>query len=469
MTFDFSKSTILIIGDVMLDKYHIGKVHRISPEAPVPVVKVERSHFTLGGAGNVANNITHLQGNAVLIGLVGKDNDRSILCGLLDKINVRSVLFETEQPTLTKVRVIGEHQQIVRLDFEDVIKLDEYYINQIIVGVNKWLDKVSTIVISDYDKGVCNFDICQYVINAANKKNICVIADPKGRDWERYRGAIIIKPNVKELSYAVGEEIKNEDYEIERYGVEVLKKYNIRHLLVTRSEKGMSLISSDGVSHFPTETKEVFDVSGAGDTVVAVLAVAVASGIDLKTSVQLANKAAGIVVSKMGTAPIEYDELISAYHDDNSKVIDAGRIYRLVNDLRLEKKKIVFTNGCFDILHRGHISYLRAAKKLGDVLIVGLNTDGSIKRLKGDGRPINNQQDRVEMLSALEFVDYVLLFDDDTPAKLIQLIMPDVLVKGGDYMIEGIVGNEFAGEVIVIPFIDEYSTTELINRINHKR
>lgn len=424
---DFTKTIVLVIGDIMLDKYHFGKVRRISPEAPVPVVRVEKSHFAPGGAGNVANNIAHLQGNAVLMGFVGRDNNKTILSELLDKAGIKSILIETEMPTITKVRVIGEHQQIVRLDFEEIAEVGHHYTSKIIANTKKLLDKVNAIIISDYDKGVCSHDICQYVIKSANDNNVCVIIDPKGKNWDRYRGATVVKPNVKELSYVVGKEVANVDSEIEKYGTEVLKEYRVRHLLVTRSEKGMSLISHHSVSHFPTEAKEVFDISGAGDTVVATLAVAIGSGFDLEASARLANKAAGIVVSKMGTAAIEYEELISSHDRDNNKIVDIKRISKLVKDLRLKNKKIVFTNGFFDIIHKGHVSCLKEAKKLGDVLIVGMNSDASVKRLKLPEKPINNEKDRAEVLSALEYVDYICIFEEDTPDDLIQEIMPDVI------------------------------------------
>lgn len=466
---DFSKAKSLIIGDIMLDKYHSGKVSRISPEAPVPVIKVDKSHFAIGGAGNVANNIAHLHGNAVVIGFVGRDNNKSILSNLLDKISVKSILIETEMPTITKVRIIGEHQQIVRLDFEEVVDICQHYSTEIITNVNKWVDKVNSIIISDYDKGVCSLEVCRCVINAANKKNVFVIIDPKGRNWEKYRNATVVKPNIKELSFAVGKEIANEDSEIERCGIEILKKYGLKYLLVTRSGKGMSLISHQEVMHFPTEAKEVFDVSGAGDTVAATLACAVASGLDIIPAVNLANKAAGIVVTKMGTAPIEYDELFeSIKYNGNKKIVSFKRLEKLLLQMRTSGNKIVFTNGCFDILHRGHITYLEEAKKLGDVLIVGLNSDDSIRALKGNGRPINRQDDRAILLSYLQFVDYVVFFEDVTPINLIKTIMPDVLVKGGDYKIHEIVGKEYAKETVVIPLSAGYSTTALIEKILQK-
>lgn len=464
---DFSRATILVIGDVMLDKYHFGTVHRISPEAPVPVVKVERSYSTLGGAGNVVNSIAHLHGNAVLIGFVGRDENKLILSGLLDKINAKSVLIETESPTITKIRLIGEHQQIVRLDFEEIAEIDGRHSAEIMASVMDWIDKVDAVVISDYGKGVCHDEMCQKVIELARERDLLVVVDSKGYDWSKYRNATIIKPNVRELSKVIGREIENEDGDIERCGKEVLKDYGLSHVLVTRSEKGMSLVSDEGITHFPTEAREVFDVSGAGDAVVATLSLALASGIDLKASIDLANKAAGIVVSKMGTAPIEYDELMLAQYGygNNGKIVNIDYIPVLVGKLRQKNKRIVFTNGCFDVLQKDHIVWLREAKTLGDVLIVGLSSDDSGTRLKSSARPLNNQNDRAEIISALGFVDYVVIFDEDTRYRLTECVMPDMLVVAGDCETEEIVGREFAKDVVVIPFVERDSTTGITNQI----
>jgi len=463
---DFSKTTILVIGDVMLDKYHFGSVHRVSPEAPVPVLKVERSYSTLGGAGNVVNSIAHLHGNAVIIGFVGKDENKLVVSDLLDKINVTSLLVETELPTITKLRLVGEHQQIVRLDFEEIAEPNEECLAQIMSHVMDWIDKVDAIVISDYGKGVCDDQVCRKVIEEAMERSLLVVVDSKGSSWSKYRNATIIKPNLKELGKVTGTEIANDDREVERYGKEVLENFGLRHLLVTRSEKGMTLISHGGVSHFSTEAKEVFDVSGAGDAVVATLSLAMASGIDLKSSIALANKAAGVVVSKMGTAPIEYDELMLAQYGytDNTKIVNIDYLPVLVARLRQNNQRIVFTSGHFDVLHKDDIGWLRDAKTLGDVLIVGLNTTSG-EKLNDSGKPISNQDDRAEIISAFGFVDYVTIFDEGALYQLTESIMPDVLALTGIYRRDEIIGAEFAKDVVFLPPVERNSATSFSHQV----
>ncbi len=460
---DFSHCSVLVVGDIILDKYHFGKVRRISPEAPVPVVEVERSTFTLGGAGNVVNNIAHLGGKSYLLGTAGNDANKSILLDLLNKINVEVFLCETNVPTTTKVRVIGEHQQIVRLDFEAAQEIQGDSYQWIRENIDTVIGKVRAVVISDYGKGVCSPELCRYVIERGNRSGIFIAVDPKGRDWTKYTGATVVSPNVKELGEVIGRELPNINQEIETYGIEVLKRYDLKYLLVTRSEKGMTLISYNDITHIPTEAREVFDVSGAGDTVVAMLSTAISNGIDIKSAVKLANKAAGIVVSKVGTTPVKIEELVDSTKNElHGKIVDMEMLLGIIKELNERGDDIVFTNGCFDILHVGHVTYLKEAKRLGDILIVGLNSDASVKKLKGYGRPLNRERDRAEVLAALEFVDYVVVFNEETPYRLIKSIMPKVLVKGGDYAVADIVGREFAGKTVVLPFVEGYSTTAII-------
>ncbi|SNR60774.1 bifunctional D-glycero-beta-D-manno-heptose-7-phosphate kinase/D-glycero-beta-D-manno-heptose 1-phosphate adenylyltransferase HldE [Desulfurobacterium atlanticum] len=466
---DFSNASVLVLGDLMLDKYYFGNVNRISPEAPVPVVKVNREEYTLGGAGNVVNNIINLKAKAYMIGAVGEDSNKSVIKQLLDEKQVKYHLLERDLPTITKIRVVGEHQQIVRIDFEEIKHLEQEEIERVKEYILTLINKVDCLVISDYGKGMVNFELSQFVINQAREKNLPVIVDPKGNDWSKYKGATIITPNLKELSDLLKIEIRNDDKEIETYGQEVREKYNLKYLLVTRSEKGMSLIAENEVHHIRSEAKEVYDVSGAGDTVVATLATAISAGINISDAIKIANTAAGIVVRKIGTAPITLDELKNALKVyRNRKLRHLQDLIVEIAMLREKGKKIVFTNGCFDILHRGHIEYLKKAKELGDVLIVGLNSDDSVKRIKGKDRPINRQEDRAELLASLEFVDYVVIFDEDTPYNLIKEIKPHVLVKGGDYKLEEIVGREFAKKTITLPFIEGYSTTFLIEKMRNR-
>jgi len=431
MNINFSYSAVLIIGDVMLDKYHFGKVQRISPEAPVPVVRVKESTYRLGGAANVANNIAHLQGKSSLVGLVGKDDNQKILSDLLDKINVSAHLIETDMPTTTKIRVIGEHQQIVRLDFEEITGQQPEIEAKIVSLIDMLADGVKAVVISDYGKGSCTKRVCEHVIKRANQKGIPVIIDPKGNDWSKYRGATLITPNVKELGEVVGVEIPNEDQEIEKYGLKILREIELNHLLVTRSEKGMTLISHDGLLHVHTEAREVFDVSGAGDTVVATMAAAIANGIDVKAAVNLANKAAGIVVGKSGTAPIEYDELTDLIKNGtNKKLISLSVLLKIVKKVKDQGKKIVLTSGHFNDINSRHITYLKEARRQGNVLVVGLKGDGSSGRLEESERLLNTQEDRAEVLAALESVDYICIFEEDEPFNLIHTIGPDILAMG---------------------------------------
>jgi len=467
--FDFSKSSVLVIGDVMLDVYYFGEVSRISPEAPVPIVRILNRKNTLGGAGNTIKNIAGLGAKSYLIGTVGKDNNSNILNNLLDDLNVKAMLVGIDTPTITKTRIISANQQIIRLDFEEIKKINNNIVMKIKNNSERFIRKVQTIVISDYGKGMCTFELCQYLINRANELKIPIIIDPKGSDWGKYKGSTIVTPNIKELSEVIGRKVLNDDKDIENCGLKILDKFDLRYLIVTRSEKGISLISRKGFYHLATEAKEIYDISGAGDTVVGTISVLLANDFNLIEAVKLANIAAGIVVSKFGTAPITREEFLDVLNGNgSSKIVSLKTLLEIINDLRSKEKKIIFTNGCFDILHKGHIIYMKEAKKLGDILIVGMNSDDSARRLKGKDRPINNQESRAAVLSSLEFVDYVITFKEATPFNLIKAIKPDVLVKGGDYKIEEIVGREFAKEVKIIPIVKGYSTSEIIKELKGK-
>ncbi|PLX68351.1 MAG: bifunctional heptose 7-phosphate kinase/heptose 1-phosphate adenyltransferase [Denitrovibrio sp.] len=465
--YNFSKAKVLIIGDVMLDRYHYGTVSRISPEAPVPVVSVKKMDQTLGGAGNVANNIAHLQSSAVIIGSCGKDTDGNTVKQMLDDINTRYNFVETKNPTTKKMRVIGDKQQIVRLDFEEITHMSGKYAEKAIKYIKAEIDSCNAVVISDYGKGFCTLEVCEEKIRLAKKRNIPVIVDPKGGDWRKYAGATTITQNVKELAEAVGRPVENLDEEVVLAAREIIGRTRVEYLVVTRSEKGISIVRQNDHMHIPTEAREVFDVSGAGDTVVASLALCLGIGYEISETVKVANKAAGIVVSKMGTAPIMLSELNNAFNNV-SKIVEIQQLKAHLAKVKMMRRKVVFTNGCFDILHKGHISYMRKAASLGDLLVLGLNSDASVKRLKGDSRPINNEMDRAEVLSALEFVDFIIIFDEDTPYELIKAVQPDVLVKGGDYTIEEVVGADIAKKTVLIDFVDGYSTSKIIEAMKEE-
>ncbi len=462
---------ILIVGDIMLDTYYVGDVKRISPEAPVPVVRVNSTYTMLGGAANVANNLIGLGCNPLVVGVIGRDANGAVVREKLAEYDIESIIETTEYPTITKSRILGNNQQVLRVDFEsENFSLCEDKLSSIISAIGGVMPKVDIVVISDYNKGFCTPALCQKVIELAKVNNKNVIVDPKGKSWEKYRGATVITPNLKELSDISEMEINNDDASIAAVATEVISKLNLSSLLVTRSEKGISYISKEFALSMPTEAREVADVSGAGDTVVATLSASLAAGFSIEDAISLSNRAAGIVVGKMGTTPILFNELKTDHllSSSHSKIVTRGELTEVIRLLRLQNRRIVFTNGCFDIIHCGHTHYLEKAKSLGDILIVALNSDSSVRRIKGDDRPINNELARSTVMSALASVDYVVIFEEDTPLEVIKDIKPDVLVKGGDYNVLNIVGREYAGETTTISFVDGYSTTKIIKAIGEK-
>ncbi len=463
---------VLVVGDLMLDTYHIGSVKRISPEAPVPVVQVKESYSVLGGAANVARNLIGLGARPSVVGVVGDDINGKIVRDMFSELNIDCHLGVNSAPTITKTRIIGNDQQVVRIDFEeDNAVLECETEKSILSAIESRIPQCDIVVISDYGKGFCSESLCRAVIKAARERAKSIIVDPKGTQWEKYSDATIVTPNIKELSDVVGREISNDDEQIEKAAASIIGEYNIDSLLVTRSEKGLSYVAPDQTIVIPTEAREVFDVSGAGDTVVATLAAALSAAMSVNDSIFLANKAAGVVVGKMGTSPILFQELkaeLLIQEGSSDKILSNERLGELMHLLREKKSKVVFTNGCFDILHRGHVSYLERAKSLGDILILGLNSDASVRRLKGEGRPINDEESRATVMAALNSVDYVVIFDEDTPLELIKQVRPDVLVKGGDYSIENIVGREYAAQTMTISFVDGFSTTKTIEKMAGK-
>lgn len=468
---------VLVIGDVMLDKYYFGEMNRISPEAPVPIVNMKGEMKTLGGAANVANNLVHLGCKVSLVGVVGNDQGRNEFFDMLESKGIDgSGIITDDRCTTTKTRIISGNQQVLRIDYEEKITISDSTIKQF----EEWLlqklktNQFNSIIISDYEKGFCRKELCQSVISFANQLDIPIIIDPKGKEWNKYSNATIITPNMKELSDILGTDLSNTNEVISEYGPLLRQRYGLDYLLITRSEKGMSLVGEKDIVTIPTLTKEVFDVSGAGDTVVSTLATFIGIGGQIEDAVKISNLAAGIVVGKVGTYAVrDYElleqlELLSENANKQSKKVFFSEEYKqLISNWKAKGDKVIFTNGCFDLLHIGHATYLKQAKQLGDKLVIGLNSDQSVKRLKGPSRPITNENDRAKMLSFFEFVDAVIIFEEDTPLHLISEIRPDVLVKGGDYKVEEVVGGEFAGKVEIISFLDGYSTSNIIEKISN--
>lgn len=463
----FESAAVLVVGDVMLDRYWHGSTSRISPEAPVPVVKVEQAEDRPGGAANVALNIAALGAPALLAGVVGEDEAADSLYRSLTAVGVDTHFQRSAgQPTIVKLRVMSRHQQLLRLDFEEPFTLDGQALLETVDGL---LDNVRVLVLSDYGKGALHDH--QALIRMARARGIPVLADPKGRDFSIYRGASLITPNLLEFEAIVGH--CADEQELVSKGVELVRSLELGALLVTRGEQGMTLLRADQPPlHLPARAREVFDVTGAGDTVISTLAAVLAAGEELSTAVLLANLAASIVVSKLGTAVISAPELRRAIQRESGSgrgMLGLEQLLQAVEDARAHGERIVFTNGCFDILHAGHVAYLEQARAMGDRLIVAVNDDASVGRLKGPGRPINVVERRMAVLAGLEAVDWVVSFAEDTPENLLRQIRPDVLVKGGDYSVEQVVGasivQQYGGDVQVLGLVQNSSTTAIVEKI----
>lgn len=469
------KKNILVAGDAMLDSYFFGEVSRISPEAPVPVFRKKTDKSVLGGATNVAANLIAANQNVSMMSMVGDDNNGQQILDLLAKKKVKSELVLTlPRKTTLKTRFLAaNHQQVMRLDVEDTNPITKTRSDELLKKLMGVIDQFDLILLSDYMKGFLTRDLCQGMIKMAVAHNIPVIVDVKDPNYGKYYGATLLKPNLGELRMLTGLNAQT-DEEIVSASEELRKRSQCQYILTTLGARGMVLVG-DGAPYFvKSKVREVFDVSGAGDTTIAYLATCMASGFSIRDSVDFANLAAGIQVGKVGTSSVSIEEVRMAF--DNECFRNSRKMLSWEESavLRAEKsdKKIVFTNGCFDILHVGHIRYLKQASELGDLLVVGLNSDESVKRLKGFDRPVNSEKDRAEMLSALGFVDYVVVFEEDTPYNLIKAIQPDVLVKGGDYKPEDVVGRDIVesrgGKVQILPFVEGKSTTSIINKINKK-
>jgi D-beta-D-heptose 7-phosphate kinase/D-beta-D-heptose 1-phosphate adenosyltransferase len=451
---------IWVVGDVMLDQTYIGSVNRVSPEAPVPVLQVTNVKYSPGGAGNVATNLKALGANVTLLGLVGKDSQAEHLKQSLNTLGVSTKFYSLLSQTITKIRATST-QQLLRLDLESNYTLANEY-QESLRNTFANLDNVDLVVFSDYHKGLLGPWTRDW-IQELKKNNIPVVVDPK-QDWSFYAGADWITPNWIEFQESSGGNLDNQHLELIDKANQLQVKYQISNILLTRSEKGMSCFTAKDHFEMSSQAREVFDVTGAGDTVVAILAWGIIQGWSLRRSVQSANTGAGLAVSKRGVARISLDELQKEMTGE-PQILTLGDAKAMATRAHADGRRIVFTNGCFDLLHRGHIHYLQRASQLGDLLWIGLNSDASVQRLKGDDRPINSQADRALLLSNLSFVDAVFVFDEDTPASLLECIRPHLLVKGGDYQLDQVVGREFAEDVRVLDFVDGFSSTQIIQKL----
>ncbi len=462
---------VLVVGDVMLDRYWHADANRISPEAPVPIASITETHDRAGGAANVAQNISSLGSQVTLVGAIGDDQEGVALKQILHKQNINTNLVSSASiRTTSKIRIVSRNQQLIRLDFDDKAQGCSADIEQ---AFSACIEQCSIVILSDYGKGVLTE--VQAIIQAALANNKKVIVDPKGIDFSKYKNASVITPNYSEFCAVVGECDNEQD--IYQKAQSLCEENNFEALLITRSEKGMTLVMQDGaVTNFPAQMREVYDVTGAGDTVISAFALSLAADGDFNQAARVANIAASIVVGKFGAATVTAEELthgMLSYECPNSKLVSSDFLAKRIEDTHTKKQTVVFTNGCFDVLHKGHAHLLREASTFGDIVVVALNSDNSVRQLKGDDRPINNLQDRAEMLSYFSSVDWVVSFDDSTPEALIKKLNPDVLVKGGDYQADAIVGADYVkkrgGEVKIVPFVDGYSTGKIISSIINKK
>jgi len=480
---NWASKRLLVVGDVMLDKYIWGEVARISPEAPVPVVLATHQTEQPGGAANVAMNLARLGAQTCVAGFTGSDENETLLAASLRANGIESILMASEGfPTISKLRILGGRQQMLRLDTERLSPRSQHDYERLLAGVLEKLLGCHAVVLSDYAKGVLTPEVCQQVIQAARKLGIPVLVDPKSADFSRYRGATTICPNLGELTAAARRVAHNLDATdldtsdlsaVLAVAEAMVPAFEIEFLSATLGEKGIAMVRPGSRFIAPAAARQVFDVSGAGDTVIAVLALGLASGFQPETAIELANTAAGIVVGKVGTVPVERHELLAALEPQialhaEDKVLSRQRLLGRVALWRANGERVVFTNGCFDLLHVGHITLIEEARRFGDRLIVAINSDASVSGLKGPGRPIVSERERGRVLAALAAVDAVVVFNEPTPLELIVALRPDVIVKGGDYGVETVVGareaQSWGGQVKIVPLVEGYSTTRLIEK-----
>lgn len=481
----FSQVKALVIGDIMLDRFEYGKVERISPEAPVPVFKFSHEKKMLGGAGNVVANLVTLGCKTTFIGIVGNDANGTTIASLLRKAGAHSHLLKIEDyPTIVKTRLIAGNNHLLRADQEEIIPVVTELLPKFKKILTQAIKNVDIVLISDYNKGLLTPVTTQLIIDICSNFNRTILVDPKGTDYSKYKGATLVKPNLKEFSEATGMKYNPTAIDFHdklKTGAELLfSKYNIKNLLVTLSEHGMVYIpeeNPDELKQIPTEAKEVFDVSGAGDTSLATLGAAIGANVPIKDAMKLANLASGIVVGKLGTATVTADELKTALSNKETpedgwsqkrKIITLKQAEDIVVKLKEKKKKIGFTNGCFDCCHLGHLNSFMQAKKLCDVLIVAVNSDASIKRYKGESRPIQDEKTRSLLLASLEFIDYVIVFEEDSPLHIVDKLKPDVVAKEGytlDKWPEGQLAISYGGKAITLKRLEGYSTSNLVEKM----
>jgi D-beta-D-heptose 7-phosphate kinase/D-beta-D-heptose 1-phosphate adenosyltransferase len=466
---------ILVAGDVMVDEYVVGEVERISPESPVPVLVVKDRLRRLGGAGNVAGNIVSLGGTVALFATVGADSAGRWFRQHCEEMAIEGFWLKEDgrRPTTIKTRVVARNQQIVRIDEEQVYDIAPDLEMKLIEELKAVVPQVKAVVISDYGKGLLTHGLVKALIREARAQRLPVLVDPKGIDFTRYRDATYITPNRSEASQASGIPIKDEESLVQA-GRILLDQTHAEGIIITRGKEGSTLVSRQTTRHFPVKPVEIIDVTGAGDTVIAAIAMCVGNGLSIENALVTANFAASLVVSRFGAASVTLQEMVDALNDKeaDTKVVPLGDISRILKNHRMHGKKIVFTNGCFDLLHVGHLKILREASRMGDVLVVGVNSDTSVKRIKGPDRPVMPEGERVDLVAGLSFVNYVVVFEEDTPRALIKEVRPDVLVKGDDWRGKPVVGEEIVkargGTVSFVKLVDGVSTTDLINRIRGK-
>lgn len=468
--FKFKAVNVLVVGDIMLDNYLWGKCNRISPEAPIQIVDIERESSVLGGAGNVISNLVSLGAKICALGVLGRDTAAEEVIKILKNLNVdfSGIQYEDTRPTTQKSRIVASNQQVLRFDYEHKNHLDQVSEDHIISFVEKHIHSFDIIIFSDYGKGVLSETICQKIIGLANKNGKKVLVDPKGTDYAKYKGAFSITPNRKEAAEATSLQLNN-DENLQKSMNRLKTDLNLDYAIVTLSEEGIALYD-DKLQKFKTKAQAVTDVTGAGDTVIASLAFCLANGFSMEEAIEFANAAAAVVVAKIGSATATVQEVFEYFNKNaglnfDIKIVGTQQLDQIITQLKKLGKKIVFTNGCFDVLHFGHVKYLDQAKQLGDVLVVGVNSDRTVKMLKGNDRPINHEKDRLAVIAALASVDFVCLFDEETPIELIKLVKPDVLTKGKDYEGKEVIGSDIAQETILIDFAEGRSTTAILTKI----